>query len=114
MERDFPADFPQHLKRLVPTSPILNPEQATMHLELHQLDRRWEHLRVREPHRQRRLLASLAESGQQTPIVVVLSQDNCERYLVIDGHKPIAALEQQGRDSRAATVRAMSGAEAHG
>ena len=50
---------------------ILNPEQATMQLEFHQLDRRWEHLRVREPHRQRRLLASLAESGQQTPIVVV-------------------------------------------
>ena len=42
-----------------------------MQLEFHQLDRRWEHLRVREPHRQRRLLASLADSGQQTPIVVV-------------------------------------------
>ena len=42
-----------------------------MQLELHQLDRRWEHLRVRDPHRQRRLLASLADSGQQTPIVVV-------------------------------------------
>ena len=38
-----------------------------MHLEFHQLDRRWEHLRVREPQRQRRLLASLADSGQQTP-----------------------------------------------
>ena len=45
-----------------------------MQLEFHQLDRRWEHLRVREPHRQRRLLASLAESGQQTPIVVVRRQ----------------------------------------
>jgi hypothetical protein len=38
-----------------------------MQLEFHQLDRRWEHLRVREPQRQRRLLASLADSGQQTP-----------------------------------------------
>jgi ParB-like chromosome segregation protein Spo0J len=63
-----------------------------MQLEFHQLDRRWEHLRVREPHRQRRLLASLAESGQQTPIVVVVSQDNRERYLVIDGHKRVVAL----------------------
>ena len=27
-----------------------------MQLEFHQLDRRWEHLRGREPHRQRRLL----------------------------------------------------------
>jgi ParB family transcriptional regulator, chromosome partitioning protein len=83
-----------------------------MRLEFHQLDRRWEHLRVRAPHRQRRLLASLAESGQQTPIVVVLSKDNCERYLVIDGHKRIAALQQLGRDTVEATVWAMSEAEA--
>ena len=83
-----------------------------MQLEFHQLDRRWEHLRVREPHRQRRLLASLADSGQQTPIVVVVSQDNRERYLVIDGHKRVAALEQLGRDTVEATVWAMSEAEA--
>jgi ParB family transcriptional regulator, chromosome partitioning protein len=83
-----------------------------MQLEFHQLERRWEHLRAREPHRQRRLLASLAESGQQTPIVVVLSNDNSERYLVIDGHKRIAALQQLGRDTVEATVWPMSEAEA--
>jgi ParB family chromosome partitioning protein len=83
-----------------------------MQLEFHQLDRRWGHLRVREPHRQRRLLASLADSGQQTPIVVVVSQDSRERYLVIDGHKRVAALEQLGRDMVEATVWAMSEAEA--
>ena len=83
-----------------------------MRLEFHQLDRRWEHLRVREPHRQRRLMASLADSGQQTPIIVVLSQDNSGRYVVIDGHKRIAALDQLGRDTVEATVWAMSEAEA--
>jgi ParB family chromosome partitioning protein len=83
-----------------------------MQLEFHQLDLRWEHLRVREPHRQRQLLASLAESGQQTPIVVVLSKDNPERYLVIDGHKRIALLPQLGRDTVEATVWPMSEAEA--
>jgi ParB/RepB/Spo0J family partition protein len=83
-----------------------------MQLEFHQLDRRWKHLRVRDPHRQRRLLASLADSGQQTPIVVVVSTDNRERYLVIDGYKRIAALEQLGRDTVEATVWAMSEAEA--
>jgi len=83
-----------------------------MQLEFHQLDRRWEHLRVREPHRQRRLLASLADSGQQTPIVVVVSKDNRECYLVIDGHKRVAALEQLGRDTVEATVWEMSEAEA--
>jgi ParB family transcriptional regulator, chromosome partitioning protein len=83
-----------------------------MQLEFHQLDRRWEHLRVREPHRQRHLLASLAESGQQTPIVVVVAKDSSERYLVIDGHKRIAALQQLGRDTVEATVWPMSEGEA--
>ena len=82
-----------------------------MQLEFHQLDRRWEHLRVREPHRQRRLLASLADGGQQTPIVVVAAAMP-DRYLVIDGHKRVAALEQLGRDTVEATVWAMSEAEA--
>jgi len=82
-----------------------------MQLEFHQLDRRWEHLRVREPHRQRRLLASLADSGQQTPIVVVTAGPP-DRYLVIDGHKRVAALEQLGRDTVEATVWSMSEAEA--
>ena len=40
-------------------------------LEFHQLDRRLENLRVRHPARQRRLIASLAETGQQTPIIVI-------------------------------------------
>jgi ParB/RepB/Spo0J family partition protein len=83
-----------------------------MQLEFHQLDLRWEHLRVREPHRQLRLLASLADSGQQTPIVVVVSTDNPQRYLVIDGYKRIAALRQLGRDTVEATVWTMSEAEA--
>jgi hypothetical protein len=57
----------------------VNP-QAMMQLEFHQLERRWEHLRVRQPQRQRRLMASLAESGQQTPIVVVLSSGEREPH----------------------------------
>src|SRR5881394_400863 len=67
-----------------------------MQLEFHQLERRWEHLRVRHPARQRRLLASLAEAGQQTPMVVVAAEDQVDRYVVIDGYKRIAALEQLG------------------
>jgi ParB family transcriptional regulator, chromosome partitioning protein len=83
-----------------------------MQLEFHQLDRRWEHLRVRHPARQRRLLASLAESGQQTPIVVVAAEGQAERYVVIDGYKRIAALEQLGRDIVEAVVWPMSEAAA--
>jgi ParB family transcriptional regulator, chromosome partitioning protein len=83
-----------------------------MQLEFHQLDRRWEHLRVRHPARQRRLLASLAESGQQTPIVVVAAEGQGDRYVVIDGYKRIAALAQLGRDTVEAVVWPMSEAAA--
>lgn len=83
-----------------------------MRLELHQLERRWEHLRVHHPARQRRLLASLAEGGQQTPIVVVGVEGQPDRYVVIDGYKRIAALEQLGRDTVEAVVWPMSEAAA--
>jgi ParB family transcriptional regulator, chromosome partitioning protein len=83
-----------------------------MQLEFHQLDRRWEHLRVRHAARQRRLLASLAESGQQTPIVVVAAQGQADRYVVIDGYKRIVALEQLGRDTVEVVVWPMSEAAA--
>jgi len=83
-----------------------------MQLEFHQLDRRWEHLRVRHPQRQRRLLASLADAGQQTPIVVVALAGDTNRYLVIDGYRRIAALEQLGRDTVEAVVWPMSEVEA--
>ena len=83
-----------------------------MQLEFHQLDRRWEHLRVRHPSRQRRLLASLADAGQQTPIVVVATESQANRYVVIDGYKRIAALEQLGRDTVEAVVWPMSEAAA--
>jgi len=81
-------------------------------LEFHQLERRWEHLRARHPERQRRLLASLAAAGQQTPIVVVAVAGEPDRYLVIDGYQRVAALEQLGRDTVEAVVWPLSEAEA--
>jgi ParB family chromosome partitioning protein len=84
----------------------------SMQLEFHQLDRRWEHLRVRHPARQRRLLASLAECGQQVPIVVVAAEGQTDRYVVIDGYKRMAALEQLGRDTVEVVVWPMSEAAA--
>jgi ParB/RepB/Spo0J family partition protein len=83
-----------------------------MNLEFHQLDLRFERLRVRRPERERRLLASLAASGQQIPIVVVAVGNQPDRYLVIDGYKRVAALKQLGRDMVSATVWPMTEAEA--
>ena len=82
-----------------------------MQLEFHQLERRLEHLRVHRPERHRRLLASLAASGQQTPIIVVASEQP-EHYLVIDGYQRIAALSQLGRDTVEAVVWSLSESEA--
>jgi ParB/RepB/Spo0J family partition protein len=66
-----------------------------MDLELHQLDRRYESLRTRSTRRERRLIASLSEVGQQTPIVVV--RDG-ERWVVVDGYKRIRAVHRLGHD----------------
>jgi ParB family transcriptional regulator, chromosome partitioning protein len=67
---------------------------------------------VHHPARQRRLLASLADSGQQTPIVVVTAEGQADRYVVIDGYERIKALEQLGRDTVEAVVWPMSEAAA--
>ena len=83
-----------------------------MRLEFHQLERRGEHLRVRRPERQRRLLASLATHGQQTPVVVVPVPNRPDRYLVIDGDQRIEALQQLRRDTVEAVVWELSEAEA--
>lgn len=66
-----------------------------MDLELHQLDRRYEALRTRSARRERRLLGSIAELGQQTPIVVV--RDGAQ-WVVVDGYKRVRAVHQLGLD----------------
>lgn len=73
-----------------------------MELEFHQLELRYERLRVARPEAERRLLASLAEVGQQVPIVVVKDAAQ-DRYVVIDGYKRIRSLRRLARDTVAAS-----------
>ena len=80
-----------------------------MELEFQQLDLRYERLRARQPARERRLLASLADAGQQMPIVVVIAG---AAYVVVDGHKRVRCLRQLHRDTVAAVRWEMSEAEA--
>lgn len=84
-----------------------------MDLEFHQLETRYESLRVRRRLSERRLLASLADRGQQVPIVVIALGD-CEpqRFLVIDGYKRLRALKRLGEDTVQATVWDLSQTEA--
>ena len=69
-------------------------------IDLHQLDLRYEALRKRNPAVERQLLASLAEVGQQSPIVVVEAD---VRFVVIDGYKRVRALRRLARDTVQAT-----------
>ncbi len=82
-----------------------------MDLEFHQLDLRYERLRVMRPEAERRLLASLAEIGQQAPIVVV-EEPESRRFIVIDGYKRVRALRRLARDTVAAGCWPGSEAEA--
>lgn len=80
-----------------------------MELELHQLELRYEGLRKRHPVQERQLLASLAEIGQQLPIVVVAE---AARFVVIDGYKRIRALKRLARDTVRGTRWEMAEVEA--
>jgi ParB/RepB/Spo0J family partition protein len=80
-----------------------------MELEFHQLDLCYERLRVRQPARERRLLASLADAGQQMPIVVVSGE---ALYVVVDGHKRVRCLRRLHRDTVAAVLWDMSACDA--
>ncbi len=70
-------------------------------LELHQLDLRYAALRRRDAKRERTLIASLAEIGQQAPVVVVRAETG--KLVLVDGYKRVRALRRLHRD----TVRAV-------
>jgi ParB/RepB/Spo0J family partition protein len=70
-------------------------------VELHQLTRRYEHLRKHQPQQERSLLSSLAENGQKLPAIVVAE---AERFVLIDGYKRARALQRLGQDTIRVTL----------
>jgi len=82
-----------------------------MELELHQLELKYARLRIFEPGRQARLLASLSEQGQRGPVLVVRAAGP-DRYVLIDGYRRVAGLARLGMDVVEAVVLEMSEAEA--
>jgi ParB/RepB/Spo0J family partition protein len=73
-----------------------------MDLEFHQIELRYERLRRTNAERERRLCGSLADLGQQTPVVVVAGGEG-GRHVLVDGYKRVRALIRLRRD----TVRAV-------
>jgi len=72
-------------------------------LEPHQLDLRYERLRLRRKAAEQRLLGSLAACGQQVPILVVALIGEPGRFRVIDGFRRVRALVHLGCDTVWAT-----------
>lgn len=80
-------------------------------INLDELELKYARLSVRRGAVERKLLASLGESGQQSPVIVVRSGE-AGRYVVIDGHKRVRALKRLKADVARAAVWEMSEADA--
>ena len=80
-------------------------------LSLGALEFRYEKLRVRRLDQEKRLLASLGESGQQSPIVVTAAGQP-GRWVVIDGHKRARALKRLKADAVKAVISEVGAPEA--
>ena len=73
----------------------------TVELELHKIELKYSHLRTSESRPKARLTASLAEFGQQNPVLVVPAPD--KQYVLIDGYGRVSAIESLSKD----TVKAL-------
>lgn len=80
-------------------------------LNLESLDQKYARLSVCRPVAQRRLLASLGEVGQQSPVIVIAGAE-AGRYIVIDGHKRVRALKRLKADVAKAAVWELPEAQA--
>jgi ParB/RepB/Spo0J family partition protein len=79
-------------------------------LPLDNLELRYECLRARRPLMEKRLVASLGETGQQSPVIVVPAEGG--KYQLMDGHKRVRALRKLNHDTVKATVWEMPTTEA--
>jgi ParB family chromosome partitioning protein len=81
-----------------------------MELEFHQIETRYEGLRIRDAARQARLTASMAEHGQLSEVLVVEGEGGF--YVLLDGYRRVEALRRLGKDTVRAMVLSMGEREA--
>lgn len=87
----------------------MSPMEVT-ELNLDALELKYERLSVKRGEAERKLLASLSETGQQSPVIVVHGEAG--RYVVIDGHKRVRALKRLKADVARAVVWELGEGEA--
>jgi hypothetical protein len=78
-------------------------------IDLHQLELRHRDLRIHDGDQRRRLIGSIAEIGQQVPVIVIR---DAERFVLIDGYLRVDALRRLHRDTAVATTWPLSEIEA--
>ena len=78
-------------------------------IEIHRIDLPWSGLRVSDPARQARLVASISRDGQQQPVLVVSREP---RFALVDGYRRLSALQALGRDVVLAVTLALTEADA--
>jgi ParB family transcriptional regulator, chromosome partitioning protein len=78
---------------------------ARLEVDLHLLDQRFADARLVDPRAVERLALSIARDGQLVPCIAVgasplegASATECERLVLIDGYRRVAALRRLGRD----------------
>jgi hypothetical protein len=81
----------------------------SVEVDLHQLELRHRDLRIHDGEQRRRLIGSVAEIGQQVPVVVI---HDAERLVLIDGYLRVEALRRLHRDTAIATTWPVSEIEA--
>jgi len=75
-----------------------------MQVELHQLDMKYERLKVRNRREEGRVLALMGSVGQQAAVVVVQGPDPVRPYVLLDGFKRVRAANRLGLDVVEAAV----------
>ena len=80
-----------------------------VHVDLHQLELRHSDLRIHDANQRRRLIGSIAELGQQVPVIAIRDAD---RLVLIDGYLRIEALRKLGRDTASTTTWSLTEVEA--
>jgi ParB/RepB/Spo0J family partition protein len=80
-------------------------------INLDALELKYERLSVRRDAAERKLLTSLGESGQQSPVIVVHGGEQ-GRYVVIDGYKRVRALKRLKADVARVAVWELDEAQA--
>ena len=84
-------------------------QRDRVEVDLHQLELRHRDVRIHDGEQRRRLIGSMAEIGQQVPIVVI---GDADRLVLIDGYLRVEALRRLHRDTAIATTWPVTEVEA--